>query len=244
MNFLRSLIFQVVFYAWTIFLGVLCLPVLLMPRRAVVVLGRLWLCSGLWLLKRVVGLGYRIEGADNIPQGPVIFASKHQSAWDTMIVPVFIRDAAAIVKQELLQIPFYGWYATKHRMIGIDRKAGTKALRHMLDASREALAEGRPIVVFPEGTRTAPGERKPYHSGVAALYMGLGVPVVPMALNSGLFWGRRAFTKRPGCITLRFLPPIPPGLKRREFMARLEQTIESASEELIAAERDRAAAAN
>src|SRR5690606_21388864 len=147
-----------------------------------------------------------------------IVAAKHQSAWDTMAFYWVLDDAAYVLKKELLSIPLYGWCARKARMIGVDRSGGAKALRAMVEQAQNCLAEGRPIVIFPEGTRTAPGRRSAYHPGIAALYTRLGVPVVPVALNSGLFWGRRSFIKQPGRIVVQFLPPIPPGLERRAFM--------------------------
>lgn len=233
MTALRSLAFQLLFWAWTALLAVLYLPVLLMPRRAIVVAGRAWARSVLWLLARLVGLRHRIEGLEHAPSGPAIWALKHQSAWDTLIVPILIPDPVVVIKRELMWLPFYGWYATKHGMIGIDRGGAAKALRGMVMAARRSVAAGHSLVVFPEGTRTAPGTRRPYHSGIAALYTRLDLPVVPVALNSGVFWGRRAFTRRPGTITLRILPPIPPGLDRHDFMVRLERTIEAATAELL-----------
>jgi 1-acyl-sn-glycerol-3-phosphate acyltransferase len=234
MTVLRSLVFQFLFWAWTALLAVLYLPLLVLPRRAMVIAGRAWPRSVLWLLARVVGLRHRVEGQENVPAGPAIWALKHQSAWDTLIVPILVPDPVVILKRELLWLPFYGWYAAKHGMIGIDRAGAAATLRRMAAAARQAAAAGHSIVVFPEGTRTAPGTRRPYHSGIAALYGQLDLPVVPVALNSGLFWGRRAFTRKPGTITLRILPPIPPGLDRRAFMARLEDTIETATAELVA----------
>ncbi len=229
---LRSFAFQIVFYLWSAVLAILFLPLLVLPRRYMVAGGEVWLRSVLWLLDHVVGLTYRVEGSENIPDGPVIFAFKHQSAWDTMAVPVLIPNPAVVVKRELLWIPFYGWYAKKHGMIGIDRGRGHHALRRILKEGQDAIAAGKPVIVFPEGTRTVPGTRVPYFAGVALLYRELGLPVVPVALNSGLFWGRRSLIKKPGCITVRYLPAISPGLDRDVFMARLEDAIETASDEL------------
>jgi 1-acyl-sn-glycerol-3-phosphate acyltransferase len=233
MTVLRSLVFQLLFWTWTTLLAFLYLPMLVLPRQAIVVAGRAWAQSVLWLLGRVVGLRHRIEGRENVPGEPAIWALKHQSAWDTLIVPILVPDPVVILKRELLWLPFYGWYARKHGMVGIDRAGAAAALRGMVAAARKAAAAGHSIVVFPEGTRTAPGRRRPYHSGIAALYGQLALPVVPVALNSGLFWGRRAFTRKPGTITLRILPPIPSGLDRRAFMARLEEAIETATDRLV-----------
>src|SRR5947207_10003323 len=154
---------------------------------------------------------------------------KHQSAWDTLILPVILDDFAVVVKRELFLVPFYGWYAARAGSIAINRGGGARALRGMVAAARQAVAAGRPVVIFPEGTRTAPGQRLAYQPGVAALYQALGLPVVPAAVNSGLFWGRRSFVKRPGRITLAFLGPLPPGLPRRQLMGELEARIEAAT---------------
>lgn len=229
MSWLRAFAFNLLFVLWTIVIGILALPFLIAPRRAAMAFGRWWAITALALLKAVVGLGHEIRGFDRLPAGPYILAMKHQSAWDALILPVVLGDPAIVVKRELLWLPLYGWYAGRAGSIAVDRKAGGAALRAMVAAAREAAAEGRPIVIFPEGTRTAPGTRLPYHPGVAALYQGLQLPLVPAAVNSGLYWGRRSFLKRRGCILLEFLPPIPPGLPRRDLMAELEGRIESAT---------------
>src|SRR4029077_9834242 len=207
--------------------GAAGLPPLLAPRSWGMRFGRVWGRCVLALLKSIVGLDGEIRGQEHIPSGPSIIAMKHQSAWDTLILPVILDDFAVVVKQELLFVPFYGWYAARAGSIAIDRRGGAGALRHMVRRAREAVAEGRPVVIFPEGTRTALGQRLTYQPGVAALYQALQLPVVPAAVNSGLFWGRRSFVKRPGRITLGFLEPIPPGLPRRQMMSELEARIEA-----------------
>lgn len=225
----RALAFNVAFFAWTGLLGTIALPVLLMPRRTVVRFGAFWSRGALFLLRTIVGLDHRIVGFDRIPAGGAIIAMKHQSAWDALILALVFDDPAPIVKRELLLLPIYGWYARRAGSIGIDRKARGGALRWMVAAARKAAAEGRPIVIFPQGTRVAPGASMPYQPGVFALYRALALPLVPAAVNSGLFWGRRSFLKRPGHITLEFLEPIPPGWPRRRLMEELEQRIETAT---------------
>ena len=232
MRFLRSLLFNVLFFAWTAGASIVCLPALILPRSVVVRLHRLWARGVLWLLRWTVGLRYQVRGLENLPSQPALFAFKHQSAWETIVFALLVPDFAAVLKRELLMIPFFGWYVWKLGMIPIDRGAAGKALRRMVRRARERLAEGRPVMVAPEGTRTAPGQHRPYLPGVAALYSQLAVPVVPVALNSGLFWGRRAFVKHPGVITVAFLEPIAPGLDRRVFLAELQRRIETASERL------------
>ena len=229
MTWLRALAFNLAFFSLTALLGVLGLPMLLMPRRQVMRFGRFWAQCVLALLKAIVGLDGKVRGLEHLPPGASIIAMKHQSAWDTLILPVVLGDPAVVLKRELLLVPFYGWYAARAGSIAIDRKGGAAALRHMVADARRAASLGRPVVIFPEGTRTAPGQRLAYQPGVAALYQALHVPVVPAAVNSGLFWGRRSFVKRRGQITLEFLPPIMPGLPRRELMAQLETRIEEAT---------------
>ena len=233
MRFARALAFNFAFFAWTAIAGTFGLPFVLTPRAVTMSFGRCWARSVLALLRAIVGLDYQIRGLDRIPRGGCIIAMKHQSAWDTLILPVVLGDPACIVKRELLLLPFYGWYAARAGSIAIDRTAGAGALRRMIAAARPIAAQGRPIVIFPEGTRVAPGDRLPYQPGVAALYQALALPLVPAAVNSGLFWGRRSFIKRPGRITLEFLEPIPPGWPRRQVMAELEQRIETATAALL-----------
>ena len=229
----RAFLFSILFYSWTTVMGLLVLPLLFGPPRILLAYSRVWICGGLWLLRVVVGLRHEVRGAEHIPAGPAMFAVKHQSAWDTLAVNLVVRDAAIVLKRELTWIPVFGWCLLRARQIPIDRQGGPSTLRRMVAAARARLAEGRPIVIYPEGTRVAPGTKVPYHAGAAALYGSLDVPVVPVALNSGLFWPRRSLRLKPGTITIEFLPPIGPGLKRREFLSRLETAIEAASDALI-----------
>jgi 1-acyl-sn-glycerol-3-phosphate acyltransferase len=231
---LRSVFFDVSFYLWTALISVLGLPALLFSRRATIWISLLWGLVALLLLRWIVGLSYEVRGSNNLPKGAVIVALKHQSAWDTIALWVLLKGPAIVLKQSLTRIPLFGWYMRKGKAIVIDRNAGAKALRPMVTAARAAAAEGRPIAIFPEGTRTPVGARRPYQPGVAALYMQLGLPLVPVALNSGLFWGRRSFLKRPGRILVEFLPAIEPGLDRKRVMAELEHRIEHTTALLVA----------
>ncbi len=231
---LRSLTFNVLFYVWSAVLQVTCLPSILFRPSAVAWVQRTWIRGNFALLAFVCDLRYEIRGWDRMPREPCIIAAQHQSAWDTMIFALLIKRPGHILKRELLWVPVFGWYLLRAGGIPIDRKGGAAALKRMIASARRTISEGRHIVIFPEGTRVAIGAQVPYHPGVAALYTQLKVPVVPVALNSGLFWGRRTFLKKPGRIVLEFLEPIPPGLRRREFLEVLQQRIESASVDLVA----------
>jgi 1-acyl-sn-glycerol-3-phosphate acyltransferase len=242
MSLLRALLFNVVFWVGTVVFGIAGLPFLLTPRRTAMRFGRFWAQAVLFALKWLVGLDGEVRGRENIPAGGCLIAMKHQSMWDTLILPPLLGDPAVVIKRELLFVPFYGWYAARAGSIFIDRKGGGGALRRLLAAAKRAIAMGRPVVIFPQGTRTAPDQPvddAPYQPGVAALYRELGVPLVPAAVNSGLYWGRRAFLKRRGRIILEFLEPIPPGLPRREVMATLETRIETAAGALLREENYR-----
>jgi len=187
-----------------------------------------------WQMKAILGLDYEFRGLENLPPAPAILASKHQSAWDTIAFIWLAPFPVYVLKKELLSIPFWGWCAGHCGHVAVDRRGGAAALRKMVKDSLAAVADGRYVVIFPEGTRVAPGAKRPYHPGVAALYAAAPCPVVPVALNSGVFWGRRRFIKRPGRVILEFLPAIAPGLNRQQFTRELETRIEAATERLVA----------
>ena len=234
MTLVRSLLFNVSFSLWTILISVLALPALLVSQRATIWISELWASVTFWLIWQIVGLSHEVRGRHNLPEGAVIVALKHQSAWEAIALWVLVKSPAIVLKQSLTRIPVFGLYMRRGGAIVIDRDAGPKALRPMVAAARAAAIQGRPIMIFPEGTRTREGARQSYHPGIAALYMQLRLPVVPVALNSGLVWGRRSFRKRPGRILVEFLPPIEPGLDRRSFMSELERRLEDATALLIA----------
>lgn len=225
---LRSATFNLLFFGWSIGFSLLFWPLLVLPPRRITWLGRWWARGVLAFLALTVGLRHEVRGLEHRPHGSAIVASKHQSAWDTIVFFLLHERLAYVLKAELLLIPIIGWYLARVGMIAIDRRGGARALRAMIARARRAVAEGRTIVIFPEGTRTAPGARRPYQPGVAALYAQLDLPVVPVALNSGRYWRRRGFLKRPGTIILEYLPPIPPGLDRETFTTTLEARIEDA----------------
>jgi 1-acyl-sn-glycerol-3-phosphate acyltransferase len=227
---LRSALFMAWFLITTTIMSLIFLPVLILPRGATVWLARLWSRVTFWGLRVIAGITCEIRG--RLPKAAVLVASKHMSMWDTMALYLALDAPAIVLKRELLNIPFYGWFVWKATAIAIDRSTGARALRKMSHAAQAVLGEGRPILIFPEGTRKKPGAVPDYKPGVAGLYGMLGVDCVPVALNSGRHW--TGFLKRPGIIVLEFLEPIPPGLKRSAFMALLEERIETATNRLLA----------
>jgi 1-acyl-sn-glycerol-3-phosphate acyltransferase len=230
---LRSLFFNVGWYVGSALIAILGAPILVLPRRCVVAWSHFWIAFVLGWLRLTCRLTHRLGGLENLPAGPVIIASKHQSTWETLAFAWLFPNAAIVLKRELMFIPVVGWAMARAGHIGVERGSGATALRSLVRQAKAAVAEGRSILIFPEGTRTPVGAQPPYHAGTAALYRQLGVPVVPVALNSGVFWGRRKFIKWPGVIDVELLPAIPPGLDREAFMTTLRERIEGAAARLV-----------
>ena len=235
MIYLRSLIYNIVFYVNLVLFLVLGSPFYLTPRKWSIRALQAWATTSLWWLRLICGTRYEIRGAENIPQGAVLVASKHQSAWDTFALLPLFDDPAMVLKRELVFIPLFGWFIPKFRMIPVERSSGASALKAMVARAKEAAAMGRQIVIFPEGTRRVPGAPPDYKPGAAALYLHLGLPCLPIALNSGLYWPRRQFLRYPGTIVVEILPVIEAGLTRRDFGKRLETAIETATARLVEA---------
>jgi 1-acyl-sn-glycerol-3-phosphate acyltransferase len=231
-RFFGSLLFNVGWYAWTAVLAIIGLPVLLLPAAAVRAYARFWVRGILVWLRLTCQLTYRVRGLENLPSGPVIIAARHQSSWETLAFEVLFADSATVLKRELFWIPVVGWMMWRAGHLGVDRGAGASALRRLLRDARAVVGEGRRILIYPEGTRTPPGAVAPYQPGTAALYAQLRLPVVPVALNSGVFWARRVFIKHPGEIEVEVLPPIPPGMPRAAFIGELQRRINEASDRL------------
>ncbi|KAA5804127.1 1-acyl-sn-glycerol-3-phosphate acyltransferase [Alkalicaulis satelles] len=219
-------------------LGVLFAPTLLGPREWTRAAFRVYLALVFAGLRVLCGVRYQVKGREFLPEGGALVASKHQSMFETLALWAILPDPAIILKKELSYLPFFGWYAMKLKNIKVDRAAGAKALRAMLKQARERAGEGRQVVIFPQGTRLAPGEHESYKPGVAGLYSAMGAPCIPVALNSGLYWPPRGFVRRPGTIIVEFLPAIEPGLAKDAFMAELETRIETASNALLASARE------
>lgn len=231
--FLRSLMYNVLFYLLLVFWILVGLPTFLMPRWGVLNIAKYWARSSIWLMRVVCGTRIEYRGLEKIPSGPLIVASKHQSMWETFALLQFFEQPLYILKRELLWIPFFGWYLSKADMIGVNRTAGGRQLLDMMRRAREAVQRGRQLIIFPEGTRTAVDAPPHYKNGVGLIYAGCKAPCIPVALNSGLFWPRRTFLRYPGTLVVEFLDPLPPGLPRDEFVARVSTIIEQASRRLI-----------
>ena len=240
MKLFRSILFAVCFYFTTSALCILYIPAILLPRPAFARLVIFWCWCITGVASLAGGMRYRVRGRENIPAGPVLYAVKHQSAWETIAFNVILPDIAFVLKKELLRIPLFGQYLAKMKNIAVDRSAGASALKDLVAQAKKLVADKRSVLIFPQGTRMASGDKtSPYLPGVAALYNNLNVPVVPVALNSGMFWRRHGFLKNQGVITVEFLPPIDPGLNRRDFMKELAGRIEPATKalEIEASER-------
>lgn len=229
----RAVLYTLAFYSVSVLFLVLGSWLLLAPRSWAMAYLSAHGSTCVWLLKIIVGTRLEVRGIENLGAGAVLVASKHQSAWDTFALVPLLHDPAIIMKRELMWIPLYGWFSAKFGMIFVRRGAGPSALRRMAsDASNRAEA-GRQILIFPEGTRRVPGAEPAYKPGALFLYSQLGIPCVPLALNSGLYWPRRSLKRYPGTIIVEFLKPIAPGLERKEFANHLELAIETASDALI-----------
>ena len=229
----RSLLYVALFYIWSVFWVLLISPLMLGPRIWMVRSWRIWSQVVMGLLHVVCDVKVELRGAQHIPKGAALIAPKHQCMLDVFAQFAWLPDSCFVTKKELMWIPFFGWYAYKGRMIVVDRAGHATALRKMVAEAKERFADGRQLVIFPEGTRGEPGVPGDYKPGIAALYRELNVPVHPMATNAGVHWPAHGFKRRPGVIVYEYLEPIPPGLKRAEFMRILQERIETASMALL-----------
>ena len=230
----RSLAFNAAFYVSLVIQMIVWTPFyFLAPRQLAWIVPRFWSNSSLKLQEWIAGTRSQIEGTENLPDGPFILAPKHQSFWDTIAFFPYLSDPVYILKRELTWIPFFGWYLSKMKMIPINRGNRSKALKEALRIAKQRMADGRQLIIYPEGTRRAPGDEPQYKWGIAEIYAALGVPVVPVAHVAGLYWPRRKFLRFPGTIHAKFLPPIQPGLEKEAFMERLVAETEAACDELL-----------
>jgi 1-acyl-sn-glycerol-3-phosphate acyltransferase len=229
---LRSYLYVLLFYLWTALVAVGCTPILLGPTRWTLVMFHFW-GRGVTALLAVCGVKVEVRGREHIPTGAALVAPKHLCMLDVFAQFAVLPASVFVMKKELNWIPWFGWYAAKVGAIDIDRGGGASALKKMVAEAKALFAKGRQVVIFPEGHRGTPGQAGDYKPGVAALYRELDVPVHPVATNSGVHWPAHGFIRRPGTIVFEYLEPIPPGLKRAEFMRILEERIETASNRLL-----------
>jgi len=229
---LGSVLFVLWMYGLLVVMGILCAPTLIGPRRWSRACLKLYLTLVFGGLRVLCGIRYEVRGLEHLPEGGALIASKHQSMFETLAFWMILDDPAIILKKELSYLPFFGWYAMKLDNVKVDRSAGAKAMRSLLEQTKRRIAQGRQIVIFPQGTRLKPGAEESYKPGVAGLYSATKTPCVPVALNSGLYWPARGFTRKPGVIVVQFLPAIEPGLGKGAFMTQLETVIETASDAL------------
>ncbi len=239
MSVVRSCAFLVLSLGAMVLLGLTMLPTLLLARRLAARVPFWFAGAQLFLLDVVAGLRLEVRGRNNLPDGPALIAVKHQSTLETYALLRLFPDACFVIKQEIVRLPVVGGFVAAMDCLAIDRRAGLASLRRILDHAARVASEGRCIVIFPEGTRTTPGKRVAYQRGVAGLYAALGVPVIPVALNCGVFWPRRQIRKTPGCAVMAFLEAIPPALPRARFMEELESRIENGTSALVAEARGR-----
>jgi 1-acyl-sn-glycerol-3-phosphate acyltransferase len=231
---LRSVLFAAVFYVNTAMFLLLGSWLFFAPRSWAMQGLRLHGIASLWLLRVICGTRMEVRGREKLPVTSCLVVAKHQSAWDTFaLVPIF-RDPAIVLKDELKWIPFYGWFCLKFEHVLVRRNRAASALKQLVGDAKIRAEQGREIVIFPEGTRRAPGAAADYKPGFVALYEGLNLPCVPLALNSGLFWPRRSFMRYPGTIVVEILDVIPPGLPRAKYRKLVEQRIEAACSRLLA----------
>ncbi|MBU6372999.1 MAG: 1-acyl-sn-glycerol-3-phosphate acyltransferase [Alphaproteobacteria bacterium] len=236
MTALRAGLFVLWFYGSMTVIGLLGMPLMLLSPRYGIDVARTWSAVSMWGLRWICGVKIRVDGKAHIPQGAAIVAGKHQAQLDTVAPFVLLPRPAFVLKKELLAMPVFGYFAGRSGHIPVDREAQASALKTMLRAARKARDEGRQIVIFPEGTRHAPGEPSEYKIGVFALYRDLGVPCVPLALDTGRVWSKSGYKIKPGVTTFRFLEPIPPGLSRDAFMQTLQTRLDAESAALLAAD--------
>jgi 1-acyl-sn-glycerol-3-phosphate acyltransferase len=235
--FLRSLVFNVLFYFVLVSLSIIAIPTLLMPRAALMTLAAWWANTSLFLMRVVCNIKVDFRGLEKIPKGPLLVAAKHQSMWETFALLQFFEHPLFILKRELTWIPVFGQFLKKAGMVSVDRSGGPRSLMKTLRQAAAEVRRGRQLVIFPEGTRRPVGAPPHYKAGAAQIYAESAVPCLPVALNSGLFWPRRTFMRYPGTLVVEFLDPLPPGLPREEFLARIREEIEKATDRIVEAAR-------
>ncbi len=219
---LRTTLFRIVFYGLSVpIVGTVPISALF-GQHVVIAHATVWTRFHRWCARVLLGIHIQIEGT--IPDGPMLYAAKHQAMFETLELQALLNGPAMVLKEELADIPAWGWAARRYGALVIDRAASAKALRQMMREGKAAKEAGRSVLIFPEGTRVLPGDQPPLKSGFAGLYRALGLPTVPVAIDSGVLWPKKG-AKKPGTITFRFGAVIPPGLPREEIDARIHAAI-------------------
>jgi 1-acyl-sn-glycerol-3-phosphate acyltransferase len=231
--FIRSVIFNLVFYLNLIVFMIFGLVFMFTPRKWSIKALQVWARVSIWWMKVIVGTKYEVRGIEHIPNKGCLLIGKHQSFWETFAVLAMVDDPAIVLKRELTYIPVFGWFALKFQMIAVDRGAAARALRNLIKSAKKAIDHRRQILIFPEGTRKVPGADPDYKPGATALYLNLKAPAVPFGLNSGLYWPRRKFLRYPGTIIIEFGQQIPAGLNRKEFSQLAQDKIEEITNRLV-----------
>ena len=231
--FIRSILFYLLLGLWTIFLGIICLPYLLLPSKYLQKPVRLWIVGIFLLLKYICKISHDIQGRENIPSYSVLVASKHQSAFETIALFYYLPQSIFIHKKQLFFIPIFGQYLKKINMISIDRNGGAGTMRQILKKTSLRIAKGYSVIIFPEGTRKKPGDKPNYKSGFVGIYQKVNIEILPVAVNSGKYWPKHTFVKNPGCIIIKFLPKIDSNIDKKKVLMMVEHQIEKATNNII-----------
>lgn len=242
MIWLRSLLFNILFFGLSTVMCIAIVPFVFCGKKTALFMAKFFTHQTYWLEKHIIGLDYEVRGLGNLPkEGPYIVAAKHQSAYETMKLHILFKDPAIILKRELTRIPVWGWFLSKLDMIAINREKREKSMTSIIEGAQRMKDQGRPIIIFPQGTRVRidmTAQQKPYKGGIIKMYNATGLPIIPLAMNSGMFWGRKTFIKRPGKVIFEFLPAIEPGLPEKKVIKALEERIESTSIRLMNEAKD------
>lgn len=242
-TWIRATLFNIVFWMWAITICTLIIPLVYCSRKTTLRISHIFNNGVYYIEKFVLGLDYEVRGLEYLPkEGPYLIAAKHQSAYETMKLHRLFGDPSIILKQELLSIPIWGKFLGKLDIIAIDRSNGESAISSIVEGAQRMKEQKRPIVIFPQGTRVATdvsSAKKPYKGGIIKMYKATDLPIIPLALNSGLFWPRNAYLKRPGKVIFEFLPPFEPGLDDKKVMKALEERLEEASIRLMEEAKER-----
>ena len=231
--FIKSLLFYLLLSCWTIFLGIICFPYLILSNKYIIRPVRLWIKGVFFLLKYICNITHEIQGIKNFPLQAVLIASKHQSAFETLALFYYLPKSIFIHKKQLFLIPIFGQYLKKINMISIDRKGGAVTMRKMLKQTKIKMLEGFSIIIFPEGTRKKPGEKPNYKSGFVGIYKAMGTEILPIAVNSGNCWPKHTFVKNSGHIIIKILPLISSNIDKKRILKDVEVIIEKTTNEII-----------